>query len=158
MAMIGVMRPRSRGSLTLASSEPARPPVIRSGHLLDAEDGELLLRGVRFARRVFATSPLRDLVDAEVQPGPAVVDDDALRAYARATADSLLHAVGTCAMGRDASAVVTPTLEVRGVSGLRVVDASIMPTVPSGNTCAAVMMVAERAADFILGVDKSRDR
>lgn len=158
MAMIGVMRPRSRGSLTLASSEPARPPVIRSGHLLDAEDGELLLRGVRFARRVFATSPLRDLVDAEVQPGPAIVDDDALRAYARATADSLLHAVGTCAMGRDASAVVTPTLEVRGASGLRVVDASIMPTVPSGNTCAAVMMVAERAADFILGVDKSRDR
>jgi choline dehydrogenase len=149
MAMIGVMRPRSRGRVSLASTDPATQPLIVSGHLTDPADGELLLRGLRLVRRVFATSPLRELVDAEVQPGAAVDSDDALRDYLRATANSLFHATGTCAMGRDASAVVTPRLEVRGVQGLRVVDASIMPGVPSGNTCAPVMMVAERAADLV---------
>jgi choline dehydrogenase len=150
MAMIGVMRPASRGSISLASPEPGAPPVILSGHLLEPEDAELLVHGVRFVRLVFATSPLRELVEAEVQPGAPIEDDEALRDYLRGTANSLFHAVGTCAMGRDAASVVTPALEVRGVSGLRVVDASVMPTVPSGNTCAPVMMVAEKAADLIL--------
>jgi choline dehydrogenase len=151
MAMVGVMRPRSTGSVSLASPDPAAPPVIVSGHLLDSADADTLLRGVRLVRRVFATPPLRDAVDAEVQPGASVEDDDALREYLRATANSLFHATGTCSMGIDAGAVVTPQLEVRGVNGLRVVDASIMPSVPSGNTCAPVMMVAEKAADLVLG-------
>jgi choline dehydrogenase len=151
MTMVGVMRPRSRGSVSLASPDPAAPPVIVSGHLLDPADTETLLRGLRLVRRVFATPPLCEAVDAEVQPGAAVEHDDALRDYVRATANSLFHATGTCSMGIDAGAVVTPRLEVRGVRGLRVVDASVMPSVPSGNTCAPVMMLAEKAADLVLG-------
>jgi len=149
MAMVGVMRPRSRGSVSLASADPHASPTIVTGHLTAPEDADLLLRGLRLLRRVFATAPLRDLVDAEVQPGDAVTDDDALLGYVRASANSLFHATGTCAMGLDARAVVTPMLEVRGVEGLRVVDASVMPNVPSGNTCAPVLMVAEKAADLI---------
>ena len=149
MAMVGVMRPRSRGSVSLASADPHASPTIVTGHLTAPEDADLLLRGLRLLRRVFATAPLRDLVDAEVQPGDAVTDDDALLGYVRASANSLFHATGTCAMGLDARAVVTPMLQVRGVEGLRVVDASVMPNVPSGNTCAPVLMVAEKAADLI---------
>jgi choline dehydrogenase len=88
-----------------------------------------------------------------VRPGPQLAGDEALRAYLRRTADSLYHAVGTCAIGTDAaSSVTTPELLVHGVEALRVVDASVMPNVPSGNTTAAVLMIAERAADLIRGV------
>ena len=107
-------------------------------------------------RRIFATPPLaKDVVD-EVKPGKDVSDDAALRNYLRDTADSLYHAVGTCAMGADPASVTTPELRVRGVDGLRVVDASVMPLVPSGNTTAAVLMIAERAADMLLGRDRPR--
>ena len=88
-----------------------------------------------------------------MRPGPGVADDASLREYVRTTADSLYHAVGTCAMGSDAeSSVTTPELVVHGVERLRVVDASVMPLVPSGNTTAAVLMIAERAADLVRGV------
>jgi choline dehydrogenase len=151
MAMIGLMRPRSRGAITLRSADPHDPPAIVSGHLTQPDDYAPLVRGLRLLRRVFATPPLQSLVAAEVQPGDVVQDDAALRDYVQSNANSLFHAVGTCAMGLDAQAVATPTLKVRGVEGLRVVDASAMPTVPSGNTCAPVLMLAEKAADLILG-------
>jgi choline dehydrogenase len=151
MAMVGLMRPRSRGSVSLRSADPHDPPSIVSGHLVDPDDFVPLLRGVRLLRRVLATAPLQALVAAEVQPGDAVQDDAALQDYVKSNANSLFHAVGTCAMGLDGRTVTTPQLRVRGVEGLRVIDASVMPAIPSGNTCAPVLMVAEKAADLILG-------
>jgi choline dehydrogenase len=149
MAMVGLLRPRSRGTIALRSSDPAAPPRIVTGHLRDADDAVRLVRGLRLLRRVFSTAPLDAQVDREVQPGPAVTGDEALLAHVHATANSLFHAVGTCAMGTAETAVTTPELRVREVTSLRVVDASVMPLVPSGNTCAAVLMLAERAADLI---------
>jgi choline dehydrogenase len=149
MAMAGLLRPRSRGRIALASADPHDAPAIFTGHLTDAADFGPLIRGVRLLRGIFATPPIAEVIEREERPGPEAVSDDALRAYLRATADSLYHAVGTCAMGADERAVTTPDLRVRGVDALRVVDASVMPLVPSGNTAAAVLMIAERAADLI---------
>lgn len=151
MAMVGLLRPRSRGHVTLRAADPHAAPSILVGHLTDEADHEPLLRGVRLMRRIFATAPLANEVEDEVKPGKDASDDAALRNYLRDTADSLYHAVGTCAMGADPASVTTPELRVRGVAALRVVDASVMPLVPSGNTTAAVLMIAERAADLLLG-------
>lgn len=150
MAMAGLLRPQSRGHVALRSADAHAAPVIVAGHLTVAADVEPLIRGVELLRRIFATPPLKDDLLEEVRPGTAVSDEAALRKYVYATADSLLHAVGTCAMGISADSVTTPELRVRGIEGLRVVDASVMPLVPSGNTVAAVLMIAERAADLIL--------
>ena len=150
MAMVGLLRPQSRGHIALRSPDASVAPAIVAGHLSDPADVEPLVQGVRLLRSVFATAPLSDVAVEEMRPGAAVATEEALRAYVLATADSMFHAVGTCAMGTAADAVTTPELRVRGVDGLRVVDASVMPLVPSGNTAAAVMMIAERAADLIL--------
>jgi len=158
MAMAGLLRPESRGSITLRTRDPLDAPRIVTGHLTAHADIELLVRGLRFVRTVFAAAPLAQMVEAEIQPGAGVRDEDALSDYVRATANSLFHAVGTCAMGLDGDAVTTPALEVRHVRGLRVVDASVMPVVPSGNTCAAVLMLAERAADLIAGARSEQPR
>ena len=153
MAMAGLLRPRSRGHVALKSRDASDPPSIVVGHLSDEADYAPLVAGIGLLRTIFATPPLANAVDAELRPGPELTDDVALRAYLRRTADSLYHAVGTCAMGTDAmSSVTTPELLVHGVEALRVVDASVMPLVPSGNTTAAVLMIAERAADLIRGV------
>lgn len=153
MAMVGLLRPKSRGHIALRSADPRAAPMIVVGHLSDVADYDPLMRGVALMRRIFATAPLSDYVTEEVRPGKDVNDDASLRAYIRDTADSLYHAVGTCAMGASRHSVTTPELAVRGVSGLRVVDASVMPRVPSGNTTASVLMIAERASDLILGRD-----
>jgi choline dehydrogenase len=150
MAMAGLLHPRSRGHVALKRADPHAPPAIVAGHLADPDDVAPLISGIRLLRRIFATPPLADLVADEVRPGAPVREDAALRDYVYATADSLYHAVGTCAMGLAERAVTTPELRVRGVDALRVVDASVMPSLPSGNTTAAVLMIAERAADFIL--------
>ena len=149
MAMAGLLRPRSRGHVELRSGDIEVSPRIVTGHLLDGDDTERLVRAIRFLRSVFATAPLAEQVQSEMQPGSDMQDDAALRAYVHATANSLFHAVGTCAMGLHADAVTDPQLRVRGVEALRVVDASVMPLVPSGNTCAPVLMIAEKAADLI---------
>ena len=151
MAMVGLLHPKSRGHVTLRSADPHAPPSIVAGHLSDPADYDPLIHGVRLLREIFATPPLAQAVIDETKPGSDVSEDTALRGYLRETADSLYHAVGTCAMGVDAASVTTPDLRVRGVDSLRVVDASVMPLVPSGNTAAAVMMIAERAADLLLG-------
>lgn len=156
MAMVGLLRPGSRGHVALGEADPHSPPRIVAGHLTDPADVEPLVQGLRLMRRIFATKPLADDVLDEVRPGPGVRDDDALRAFIHATADSLYHAVGTCAMGTADTSVTTPDLRVRGVDGLRVIDASVMPLVPSGNTTATVLMIAERAADFILAQHAAR--
>jgi choline dehydrogenase len=157
MAMVGLLRPSSRGHVGLRSADPNAAPSIVAGHFTDPADYAPLIRGVELMRRIFATPPLARDVLEEVKPGTPVRGDAALRDYVRDNAESLFHAVGTCAMGVDPTSATSPDLRVRGVDGLRVVDASVMPLIPSGNTAAAVMMIAERAADVLLGRAPLRD-
>jgi choline dehydrogenase len=147
-----VLHPESRGKVTLRSASPTDKPKILLNVL--ATDGDLATarRGVRLARRIYSTAPQSTLIEREVSPGPAIESDSDLDAYSRARAGVTQHPVGTCTMGVGSDAVLDPQLRVRGIAGLRVVDASVMPTVPGGNTNAAVIMIAEKAADLILGL------
>jgi choline dehydrogenase len=146
-----VLHPESRGKVTLRSASPVDKPRILLNVL--ATDGDLATarRGVRLARRIYGTAPQSALIEREIAPGPAIESDLDLDAYIRARAGVTQHPVGTCTMGAGAGAVLDPQLRVRGIAGLRVVDASVMPAVPGGNTNAAVIMIAEKAADLILG-------
>jgi len=143
--------PRSRGRVHLASSDPAAAPRIEANLLADPRDLEPLLFGLRLARRLLASEPFRRYAAREVAPGPHITDEAGLTAYIRRVAATVHHPVGTCRMGVDDAAVVDPELRVRGVDHLRVVDASICPHVVGGNTNAGVVMIAEKAADMILG-------
>jgi len=149
---VAVQRPATRGTLTLASADPLDKPVLQPAFLEDRRDVELLVHGLREARRIAAHGPLAELGGAELGPGPEALDDGALEAYVRAHATTTYHPVGTCKMGpeSDAMAVVDPRLRVHGLKGLRVADASVMPNIVSGNTAAASMMIGQRAASFIL--------
>ncbi|MFN6977085.1 MAG: GMC family oxidoreductase, partial [Gemmobacter sp.] len=140
-----ILRPRSRGSVTLDPARPDGPPLIDLGLLADPEDAALLRRGLRIARAILAAPPFRPHGLREIAPGDAVQDDAALDAYIRAQARTVYHPVGTCAM----LSVTTPDLRVTGTEGLRVVDASVMPAIVSGNTNAPVIMIAEKAAAMI---------
>ncbi|HUZ64088.1 MAG TPA: GMC family oxidoreductase N-terminal domain-containing protein, partial [Acetobacteraceae bacterium] len=141
-----LLRPKARGTVSLASADPRALPVIDPRYLTDPEDVRLSVAGLRFAREVLAQDPLRALVRGEIHPGTAVASDDALAAHCRAMVKTNYHPVGTCRMGRDDDpmAVLTPEMRVRGVEGLRVLDASAMPNVVSGNTNAPVMAMADR--------------
>jgi choline dehydrogenase len=149
MASANVCRPRSRGRVTIASADPLQAPLIDPNYLADPEDMRTARESLRIARRLIAQSAFDEFRSAEYAPGDAVQSDEALDAYIRATAMSIYHPVGTCRMGTDPMAVVDSRLRVHGIDGLRVVDASVMPSIVSGNTNAATMMIAERAADFI---------
>jgi choline dehydrogenase-like flavoprotein len=146
-----LVAPRARGEISLASSDPDAKPAIVGNHLTDAADVDALLWGVKTARELAATAPLAAAVGREIYPGPDAAGDEALIADARRRAELLYHPVGTCRMGADAGSVVDPELRVRGVEALRVVDASVMPTITHGNTNAPTIMIAEKAADLILG-------
>jgi choline dehydrogenase-like flavoprotein len=143
-----VLKPQSRGMVALASPEPTAKPLILHNYLAEQADRDALVAGVRAVAAVAEHDPFRGIVDG-VLAGPEDDSDAAILAYCRATAQTLYHPVGTCKMGTDELAVVDPECRVRGTEGLRVVDASIMPTVPRGNTNAPVIAVAERAADLI---------
>ncbi len=145
-----LLRPESRGALTLTPSDIQGPPALRFNYLSEDADQATLLRGMRWMRRIASTGPFGDAVLREHAPGEQVESDADLLAYVRQNAQSVMHPVGTCKMGVDAKAVVDPSLCVHGMSGLRVVDASIMPYVVSGNTNAPTIMIAERAAEMIL--------
>lgn len=149
---IGIIqqRPRSVGAIHAASSDPVRPPAIRPRFLTDADDRRRVVAAIRLARRLVTRPSLAALVEREMNPGALVEDDDALLRWARATGQTLYHPCGTCRMGSDEGAVVDPRLRVRGVEGLRIADASVMPSITSGNIHAPVMMIAERASDMIL--------
>jgi choline dehydrogenase len=144
-------RPRSRGHVSIRSPDPHAAPVIEPNYLSDAEDIRDILAGARFLRRLASTPTFTALIESEIRPGPACIDDKAQLDAIRQQAYSVFHPCGTCRMGPDpADSVVDASLRVHGFSGLRVADASIFPTIPSGNTNAPAMMVGERAAELML--------
>ena len=146
-----LLRPESRGSVMLKSADPLAAPRVRQNFLSSDKDRATIRAGVRMLRDIGSRAPLSDFNAGEIAPGPGVQDDAAIDAFVRAGAHTAHHPLGTCRMGADAQSVVDPELRVRGVQGLRVVDASVMPDLVGGNINAAVIMVAERAADLIRG-------
>jgi choline dehydrogenase len=147
-----LLRPKARGSVTLASADPFENPIVDTQIFGHPDDLRLTMAGFRFARTVLDASPMRDLIDKEIFPGADVTSDEAIAAHCKRTVKTGYHPVGTCKMGRDddPDAVLDTRLRVRGTRGLRVVDASLMPTIVSGNTNAAVMAAAAKAANLIL--------
>jgi choline dehydrogenase len=143
--------PRSRGRLTLSGPDPFASPLIDPNLLSEPDDVQPLIRGIRLVRRIFASAAFARYRAQETAPGAPAQSDDELIAYIRAEAYTVHHPVSTCRMGTDAMAVVDPQLRVAGIEGLRVADASIFPSIIGGNTNAAVVMIAEKAADMILG-------
>ena len=154
-ASVCQLRPASRGHIELAGAEPRLAPRIYANYLSAPGDREVLREAVRLARRIARTPPLADLIAEEFLPGVAVNDDAAVDAFVRDTAVTIFHPVGTCAMGSNEDAVVDHRLRVRGVEGLRVIDASIMPTLVSGNTNAAAIAIGEKGADLVLATGRS---
>ena len=143
------LRPESRGSIHIKSADPFAAPAIRTNFLAEAADRATLIAGMHLARRLMAATPMDRYRDREVRPGPACRTDDELFDYARLTGATIYHPVGTCRMGHDPMAVVDDRLRVHGVDGLRVIDASIMPTLTGGNTNAPTTMIAEKGADLV---------
>ncbi|HEX6295467.1 MAG TPA: GMC family oxidoreductase N-terminal domain-containing protein [Burkholderiales bacterium] len=143
------MRPESRGWVRIRSREALQAPTIRPNYLATEYDRRIMIEGAKLARRLVGTPSLAPYVREEYKPGRAVASDAQILEAIRNTGSSGYHPVGTCRMGIDAHAVVDPRLRVRGVEGLRVVDASVMPLLVSGNTNAATFMIAEKAADLI---------
>jgi choline dehydrogenase-like flavoprotein len=152
-----LLRPESRGSVTLRSTDPGDAPRIRINLFEDERDLVTLRRSVRLMRDFFAAEPLSDVVQSELMPGSDVRTDAEIDAFNRKSSTVAHHASCTCAMGTGPNSVVDPELRVRGVEGLRVVDASVMPRVVGGNTNAPVIMIAEKAADLISGATKRSD-
>jgi choline dehydrogenase len=144
------LRPQSRGTVRIRSSDPFEPPSMQPNYLSTDLDRRCALAGIRLARRLASTESLKPYVAAEYRPGPQTQSDEELLEFARNYGATIFHPSGTCKMGTDAMAVVDSRLRVRGVENLRVVDCSIMPTLVSGNTHAPVVMIAEKAADLIL--------
>ncbi|MGY6553127.1 MAG: GMC family oxidoreductase [Wenzhouxiangella sp.] len=145
------LRPLSRGRISLKSADPTQPPSIRANYLSEPEDLEMMLECVRLSREVLQQPAFKPFRGHEIYPGNEVIGREGLIDFIRAKAESIYHPVGTCRMGSDDQAVVDPELKVRGVEGLRVIDASIMPTLVGGNTNAPTIMIAEKASDLILG-------
>jgi len=146
-----LLRPKSRGHIAIRSKDPAEAPAIVAGYLSHGDDIAAMRDGVRLIRGIAAQPPFDPFRGPEIAAGPAVVSDGAIDQWIRDTAGTTFHPVGTCRMGSDDNSVVDASLKVRGVSGLRVVDASVMPTMIGGNTSIPTMMIAEKAADMMLG-------
>ena len=143
--------PVSRGEVRLASADPRAAPIIDPNIFSNPADIEPIVRGVHIARRILSAEPFREFDAVELAPGPDVQSDDEIRAWLRTATATTFHPVGTCRMGGDAGSVVDPQLRLRGIDGLRVADASVFPQIMRGNTNAPAVMVAEKAADLILG-------
>jgi choline dehydrogenase len=144
-----MLRPHSRGSVRLATKDPTAAPLIDPAFLTDERDAVGMLDAMRLARRLGQTTAMAKWRKEELLPGPDVSTEAELRAYLRRSLGTYWHPAGTCAMGSAPTAVVDLDLKVRGVEGLRVVDASVMPSVPGANLNATVLAIAERAADII---------
>jgi choline dehydrogenase len=144
-----LVQPRSAGIIRLRSNDPSAPPLIRANYLEHEADVEVFLKGIEFSRALAATKAFSALLQPEEAPGKSAKTKTELTQYIRQKATTIYHPVGTCKMGRDNMAVVDPQLRVRGIVGLRVADASIMPTIVNGNTNAPCIMIGEKAADLI---------
>jgi choline dehydrogenase len=140
------LRPESRGKLSLKSRDPYSAPAMQPNYLSEDYDRRIMLECVRLSREIFAQDAFKPFTGKEVFPGEDARSEDAVMEFVRNKAESIYHPIGTCRMGIDEQAVVDPALNVRGVEGLSVVDASIMPTLVSGNTNAPVIMIAEKFA------------
>jgi choline dehydrogenase len=151
MAHVCQLRPQSRGFISLKSNDPLVAPIIQPNYLEAEEDRRALREGVKIARDLFAQEAFDPYRGPELMPGAHVRSDEQLDAFVRKTAETIYHPVGSAKMGEESDAVVDPQLRVYGIEGLRVVDASIMPALVSGNTNAPTIMIAEKAADMILG-------
>jgi choline dehydrogenase len=143
------LRPESRGHIRIKSADPTVYPAIFANYLSDPLDQEVTVAGLRWARKIAAQPAIAPLIEHEMNPGPDFASDAMLLEYARASGSTIYHPVGTCQMGAGPMAVVDSQLRVRGVTGLRVVDASVMPRLVSGNTNAPTIMIAEKASDMI---------
>ena len=146
-----LLTPRSRGRLRLRSADPDEKPDLLGNHLAEPEDLAALVAGFRKLREISDTAPLADVRGARLVPSEEVESDEEIEAFLRQETELLYHPVGTCRMGSDADAVVDPELRIRGVEGLRVADASVMPIITGGNTNAPTIMIGEKAADLIRG-------
>jgi choline dehydrogenase len=150
MASVCQLRPESRGFVRIKSNDPAAAPAIQPRYLSSPRDCDTVVAGLTQLRRIMSQPVMRRLIAEERMPGSACESDADLLAYARATGTTVYHPTSTCRMGSDPRAVVDERLRVRGVEHLRVIDASIMPTVVSGNTNAAAVMIGEKGADLVL--------
>ena len=146
------LRPHSRGYSHIQSADPKLSPEINPRYLSAEIDRQILLEGIKIARKIMETEPIKSVVKSEARPGADCITDDELLAFVKETGNTVYHPVSTCRMGpkEQNNHVVTPDLRVRGVEGIRVADASVMPSITSGNTNAPTMMIAEKAADLIL--------
>jgi len=145
------VRPESRGTIRIKSADPTVYPAIAPNYLADPLDQEVAVAGLKWGRRIASQPALAPYIDHEMLPGPDFTNDEALLGYARMAGSTIYHPVGTCQMGHGLRAVVDAQLWVHGVEGLRVVDASVMPRLVSGNTNAPTIMIAEKASDLVLG-------
>lgn len=151
-----LLRPESRGTVTIGSPDPFAPPVIRPNYLSTPRDCEVIVEALKVTRHIAKAEPMKKYVADEYMPGWNVQSDEDLLDYIRNFGGIAFHPVSTCRMGQDSDAIVDERLRLRGFSGIRVVDASIMPTIPSGNTNAPTIMVAEKGAEMILAASPSR--
>jgi choline dehydrogenase len=149
-ASVCQLRPESRGSLRIGSADPAAAPEIRINYLATETDRAAFIEGLKILRGILAAPALKPFTVEEVDPGVKVASDEDLLNFCRRTGSTVYHPASTCRMGNDPLAVVDQRLRVRGIEGLRVVDASIMPDLMSGNTNAPTIMIAEKASDMIL--------
>jgi choline dehydrogenase len=147
---INVLRSESLGSIHIRSADPVEPPAIRFNFLSAQADRDGLLAAIRKGRELMATSPVREITGEEIAPGAHIQTDNDLLEWVRNNAETTYHPVGTCKMGIDPMAVVDPELRVHGIDGLRIADASIMPTLTSGNTNAPCIMIGEKCAAMVL--------
>jgi choline dehydrogenase len=150
MASVCQLRPESRGFVHIKSADPAVPPAIQPRYFTAQLDRDTIVAGLKALRGIMNQNVMRQYIAEELQPGEACVSDEDFLAFSRATATTVYHPTSTCRMGSDPNAVVDERLRVHGFERLRVVDASIMPTVASGNTNAAAVMIGEKGSDMIL--------
>src|SRR6185437_5090088 len=142
--------PESKGHIHIISADPRRPPAINFNFLSAPPDAELTVKAIRIARAIMTAPAMAPLQLTEIGPGPQRATDDEILDWVHQVGETTYHPVGTCKMGSDAMAVVDARLRVHGIAGLRVADASIMPTLTSGNTNAPSIMIGEKAADMVL--------
>ncbi|RYE51525.1 MAG: choline dehydrogenase, partial [Rhizobiaceae bacterium] len=147
---VNVLRSESTGSIHIKSTNPAEPPAIRFNFLSTEHDRAGVLAAVRKGRELMATSPLKEVTGEEIAPGAQLQTDEEILGWIRQTAETTYHPIGTCKMGSDPMAVVDRELRVHGIQGLRIADASIMPTLTSGNTNAPSIMIGEKCAEMVL--------